>query len=265
MLNVNYIGVFLTLRCNLGCDYCLNRQGDFANRKEIGTYQWLDILKPVKTRPDLPISLQGGEPTLYKGFYDLVAALSYEGKTLDLLTNGEFDVAEFLDRTSPDMFERPAPYASIRFSFHYNTNGPELVRKVKRLARRGYSVGIWGLSHPVMVQRNRMMRDACEMAELDYREKEFLDAGHGTYKYPDAVCGERKGGMVKCYPSEMLFAPDGNVFPCHHFLYAGKQTGAWEQDGPVNCPDYGLCNPCDVKLKTNRLQEGGHCSVRIER
>ncbi len=29
------------------------------------------------------------------------------------------------------------------------------------------------------------------------------------------------------------------------------------------CDVFGHCNPCDVKLKTNRFQEFGHTSVEI--
>jgi hypothetical protein len=102
----------------------------------------------------------------------------------------------------------------------------------------------------------------CEKEEIVYKEKEFLDSAHGTYKYPDAVTG-KKNVEVKCYPSEMLFAPDGKLYRCHHFLYAEKEH-TWHPGGVLACKDFGLCNPCDVKLKTNRLQQDGHCSVRIE-
>ena len=30
------------------------------------------------------------------------------------------------------------------------------------------------------------------------------------------------------------------------------------------CDVYGHCNPCDIKVKTNRFQEFGHTSVQIE-
>lgn len=260
---INYIGVFLTFRCNLGCDYCLNKQGDFAPRQEISAYEWADILAPIETREDLPISLQGGEPTMHEGFYTLLHELYDQGKKIDLLTNGMFDVNEFIALTEPEMFKRDAPYASIRFSYHKNTNGPRLLTTVDKLQKAGYSVGIWGIAHPGMVVRNALMANACKAYGIDYREKEYLDADHGTYKYPDAVTG-LKMKLVTCHPSEMLFAPDGLQYPCHHFLYQGLPSTQIKNLEPVKCGDYGLCNPCDVKLKTNRLQQGGHCSVRIE-
>ncbi|MDD3663490.1 MAG: radical SAM protein, partial [Candidatus Pacebacteria bacterium] len=96
MITANYIGVFLTFRCSLGCSYCINRAGTLAPRKEIGVDEWMRILRPLKTREDLTITLQGGEPTEYPGFYELATRLVESGKKIDLLTNGEFDVNEFM-------------------------------------------------------------------------------------------------------------------------------------------------------------------------
>jgi len=262
---LNYIGVFLTFRCNLGCDYCINHHGEFQSRREITPDEWLDVLKDVQTREDLPITLQGGEPMEYGGIYQLIMGLHLQGHKLDLLTNGCFNVDEFLRHTSPEMFQRKAPYASIRFSFHKKTDEFLLLDVVHKLKRKNYSVGIWGLDHPDMAERNDMMYKVCHDLGIDFRMKSFLDQTHGDYKYPDAITG-RKYISVRCYPSELLFAPDGARHPCHHFLYANGFSVARNRSmGPIVCGDYGCCNPCDVKLKTNRLQEGGHCSVRIER
>lgn len=263
MITANYIGVFLTFRCSLGCSYCINRAGTLAPRKEIGVDEWMRILRPLKTREDLPITLQGGEPTEYPGFYELATRLVESGKKIDLLTNGEFDVNEFMRMTVPQMFQRRAPYASIRFSFHANTDETLLMWKVMKLQSAGYSVGIWGLDHPSMKERNAKVAGYCAEMGLDFRMKEYLDETHGTYKYPDAVTG-KKGIRVMCHPSEMLFAPDGVQHPCHYFLYTDGPVLRTSM-APVCCFMYGCCNPCDVKLKTNRLQEGGHCSVRIEK
>lgn len=262
---LNYIGLFLTFDCDMGCDYCLNRQGDFKPRKRIPYQKWMEITAPLEIRQDLPITLQGGEPTMYKDFYKLVKALHERGNYIDLLTNGDFDERDFLMWTTPETFRRTAPYASIRFSLHKNTDDVKLVARVNILRKAGYSVGVWGITHPDMAKRNRIVRAVCAERGIDYREKEYLDSTHGTYKYPDAVTG-KKNITVMCTPSEMLFAPDGKRFPCHHYLYMGDDRFIMpEHQKAINCGDYGLCNPCDIKLKTNRLQIEGHCSVEIER
>ena len=265
----NYIGVFLTLRCNLNCSYCINRFGEIVEYKELSGAEWVKGLSRIQTRDDLPITLQGGEPTIHPDFYDIVEKLHYNGKHMDLLTNGLFDATEFCNKVDTFFFNRNAKYASIRFSFHDNTSPAGLVMKVYDMKKAGYNVGIWGLDCFDMRERNKWMKDACKWLGIDYREKEFLSKDIGNYKYPNAISGkERK--HVLCKPSEMLISPNGNVFRCHSDLYTGRGSignilGEINlHDGFSACDNFGACNPCDVKIKNDRYQEWGHTSVEIK-
>lgn len=265
---MNYIGVFLTLNCNMNCSYCINKYDKIVYPKPLSAEQWIKGLSKVETRQDLPLTLQGGEPTIHPEFYKIVRGL--ENKHLDLLTNGTFDVEEFAENIPPNAFKRQAKYASIRFSYHSDTDLLGLLYKVNYLKRRGYSVGVWGVSHPDMESNNLNAKVICTAMNIDYREKEFLDEYNGTYKYKDAI-GKFATKKVMCKTSELLIAPDGNIFKCHADLYAGRDPiGNILSDEPLpelkfrECNNYGHCNPCDIKLKTNRFQEGGHCSVEIK-
>ena len=262
--NYNYIAAFLTLCCNLNCDYCINRQGEFKVSEEMSGKDWIKGLLRIQTREDLSITLQGGEPTLHKDFYEIAGKLYDKNKKMDLLTNGLFDVGEFCNKISPSVFEREAKYASIRFSYHANTNMQALMAKVWLLQIRGYSVGIWGLDNI----DNTEIQDFCKWLNIDFRVKEYLDKTHGTYKYPKALNGRLK--KVLCKPSELLINPVGYIFRCHADLYANRNPIGHILADEITFPDYlpcdyfGACNSCDIKLKTNRFQEYGHCSVIIE-
>lgn len=265
----NYIGVFLTMKCSLGCEYCINHFGATKVWKELSGEDWIKGLSRIQIREDLPLSLQGGEPTMHKDFYKIAQGLHKGKKQVDLLTNGFFDVREFYQNITSCVFQRQAKYASIRFSFHQNTNLLGLAMKVQSLRLTGYSVGIWGLKHPEMVERNEEMKDLCKWLGIDYREKEYLDLNHAGYKYPDAIRGGKKN--VLCKPSEMLIAPDGSIYKCHGDLYSGRNPVAHILDEEVNlihdftlCSNYGLCNPCDIKIKNSRFQIWGHTSVEIK-
>lgn len=271
--NYNYIGVFLTLRCNLNCSYCINHFNSLSSTEELSSNTWLEGLSRIQTRQDLPITFQGGEPTIHAGFYPIILGLYKMGKHMDLLTNGTFDLREFCHFISPDLFIRDAKYACIRFSFHQKTNHA-LAYKVWTMQNSGYNVGVWGVDHPGddSKDRNKEMRDICRWLNIDYREKEFLgeSGGHlyGTYKYPDA-CSKKFKRRVWCKPSELLINPAGYIFRCHADLYANRDYIGHILDdeikfpGFMECKNYGYCNPCDVKLKTNRLQESGYCAVEI--
>lgn len=264
---INYIGAFITLKCYLNCSYCLNKYDKLVVSNEMNTEDWIAGLARIETRQDLPITIQGGEPTGYLGFYKLANGLYFHNKKhLDLLTNGMFDLREFCSQISPTIFKRNAKYASIRFSYHSKMSPIALVMKVWELQNRGYEVGIWGLDSNL--HQNKAMTNLCECLNIDFRVKEYLSAKTGTYKYPEAISGVTK--KVWCKGSELLIGPSGHLFRCHADLYSNRNWYGHILDkeikipGFAECNFYGSCNPCDIKLKTNRLQEGGHCSVEIK-
>ena len=229
---------------------------------------WIKGLNRIRTKRDLPITLTGGETTMYPGFYKLVNGINKK-IPVDLLTNGDFEIEEFMSEIGPDRLKRKAKYASIRFSYHPGyTDVQKLFWDVRTMDSKGYSVGIWAVD-----TKESIIDDLQGIAKewgIDFRLKEYLDKHHGSYKYPDALNGKRK--KARCKPSEMLIAPDGRLFRCHHDLYHGVNSYGHLLDEEVSlperflrCDNYGLCNPCDIKIKFNRFQQDGHCSVTIKR
>lgn len=261
----NYISAFLTFNCNFKCHYCINKYNGLYPYKSMGVGDWIDGLNRIKTRKDLPITISGGEPTIHPKFFEIIKWIDWD-IPLDLLTNGSFDRKYFTVHISHNRFKRESPYASIRFSYHPGyTNFVELVYKVYILQKKGYSVGIWAVGDGLV---NRFLKLLARTLGIDFRIKEFLDETHGNYKYPDGLDGFPKKCL--CKPSELLIAPDGRLFRCHHDLYHGVNSYGHILDNEVKlptgflyCDSFGSCNPCDIKLKTNRFQQEGHCSVEI--
>ena len=65
--------------------------------------------------------------------------------------------------------------------------------------------------------------------------------------------------------------PNGGVYRCHSDLYENRIPigNILDRDFRIQdiyrpCYVYGHCNPCDIKVKTNRFQEFGHTSVDIK-
>ncbi len=274
----NYIAAFLTMRCNKKCSYCINRvsgKSPYTKATELPLHSWIKGLSKIETRPDLPITLQGGEPTLYKGFFDLVNALYKDGKTLDLLTNGMFDVNEFIHKTKPEMFRQNAKYAGIRISCHSQDSINKVVSNAWALKASGYRVGIWIINHPLHKTFNEAIIKKCKSLNIDIRIKDFLGylngTLHGVYKYNGI--GLKETRRVLCKTSEILIAPNGYIFACHRDLYKGLRNAfgnitysslRFNQFSYNYCYAFGECNPCDLKLKFDRFQKKGHCSVSIK-
>lgn len=270
----NYIAAFLTLDCTLSCSYCINRfPGAWKTGVMMDGRRWIAALDRLCPGPDLPVTLQGGEPTLHPDFYFIVRGLRKD-LSLDMLTNLEFDIDEFIERIDPARMRRDAPYASIRASYHPETMDlGATVAKVSRLCRAGFSAGLWMLDHPAYGRELAAAREACGQAGIDFRVKEFLGSYngkmYGTYRYPGAFAGGA-GKTVQCRTTELIIGPDGSVYRCHSDLYAGRPPIGSILDAKF-CPDgrfrecrsFGACNPCDIKIKTDRFQRSGHTSVEI--
>jgi radical SAM protein with 4Fe4S-binding SPASM domain len=219
----------------------------------------------------LTITLEGGEPTLHKGFYDIIKNVK---KPVDMLTNLQFDVDDFVKNIDPRFFSfgRKIGYKSIRASYHHQSQ-TELLEKAVKLQDAGFNIGLFSVNMPDKIEKNMEMAERCRKAKIYFYTKDFLGyldgRLYGYYKYPDAVKNEKK--TVYCRIKELLVAPDGTCFRCHRDLYANENNiGNITEENFIikdifrECSNFGDCSPCDVKLKTNRFLEMGNCSVEIK-
>lgn len=278
----NYVAFFLTLTCNLQCPYCINLHGSGsryrqAKRANLTPEEWILAANRLILRDDLPLTLQGGEPTLYKGFYKIVTEVKEEIK-MDILTNMAFDVDEFIKNVPVQRFLREAPYAAIRVSYHPGQNDiNDLIKKTLKMQEAGFRVGLYGVLVPDEGVKKHILeiQETCLKMGIDFRTKEFLGVYngklYGTFKYEGAVGGNQMQ-YCECKPSEIIVDPGGYVYKCHADLYNGRNPISHildenftenEIDKFWDCDFYGDCNPCDVKVKTNRFQIFGHTSVEI--
>lgn len=272
----NYIGVFLTFRCPFNCSYCINRFGETSKltAAEITGKEWIDFFNRLIAR-DIPITLQGGEPGCHPDFLDIVRETA-KTHLVDILTTLSFDLRNFVRHIEPSSLNREAPYAPIRISYHpeqFSLNS--VINKAKFLQNAGFRVGIYGVMHPSQIGEMKHAESVCSDLGIDFRTKPFLGFYNGMlsgqYAYPDA-CALQCPQTRECAPSELLLAPDGTIYPCHHHLYNQINSSGhindkylYIADNYKTCHYYGHCNPCDVKIKNNRFQQFGHVAARIRR
>ncbi len=276
----NYIAAFLTMACPYRCSYCINHFETAGRKvpKPLSGADWVRALSRLSglerdTGP-IPVTLQGGEPSAHPDFYEIINNTP-DRIRLDILTNLSFDVDEMIARVDPQRLRRDAPYASIRVSYHPSqVQVDELLAKTHRLMEAGFSIGVYGVLHPTQAEHILQVQQRALAEGIDFRTKEFLGYHegriYGQYKYPEA-CSLNGRRTVMCRTTELLIGADGGVYRCHHDLYEGTSPTGHILDREFTmsrqfrlCDCFGHCNPCDIKVKTNRLQQFGHTSVEIE-
>ena len=274
----NYIACFLTLKCNFHCQYCINRVGCRRDHGQIllSGKDWVKILNRLEAREDLPITLQGGEPSLHPDFIWIINNINPR-LHIDILTNLSFDINKFIKEINPSRLKRKSPYPSIRVGYHpayLDLN--DLIKKTMKLKQSGFSIGVYGILHPNLFVRKQIL-DAqveCRKLGIDFRTKEFLGTYkgkiYGTYKYPEAIDSRKKKECL-CRTTELIIGPEAGIFKCHYDLYNNNfQVGnLLNEDYRIKdvyraCNNLGACNSCDIKIKTNRFSIYGHTSVEIK-
>ena len=264
--SLNYVGVFLTLECNLSCSYCINdpeQSGQRSilfpikvkrQRNSLTPVEWARALNRIPFREDLPITLQGGEPMLYWKGKGLGLVLSETPHYYDLLTNFALKPDVFAKSLNGQQgkLQRNAPYPSIRISYHaeemnraWQGNGfAELVERCAALSEHGFrvspdkaesDVGIYMVAHPQNHVTDEMK--AVFTGRVPFETKEFLgiEEGelHGHYLYPFSTDLITSGIYphtlnCECRTTELLLDPLGFVWGCHFFLYQ-----SWVEGGPL--------------------------------
>ena len=272
----NYIAVFLIFACNLRCSFCINDFNKMTRgikRKLLSGKEWVKGLNRIISSLDLPVTLQGGEPTLHKDFAYIVNNIKPE-LNIDVLTNLQ-DEKIFIDSINPDRIKRDAPYASVRVSYHpEQAQLDNLVEKVLNLQNSGFSVGIWGVMHPNQKKEIKVAQKICKDKGIDFRTKEFLGEHngklYGKYSYPEAILKKGKKSVL-CKTTELIIGPTGDVYRCTADVYENRESVGHILDSDFQIEDkfrqcewFGHCNPCDIKVKTNRFQQFGHSSVEIK-
>jgi len=112
----------LTERCNFHCEHCdIWRSG---SNQDLLVKDWKKIFQNLKTLVKNPtITISGGEPLLYPGFWKLVGACKYVGINISLNTNGSL-----INDTLAERLIQP-PFAKVEISLY--TLRPEIQNKLR--------------------------------------------------------------------------------------------------------------------------------------
>jgi MoaA/NifB/PqqE/SkfB family radical SAM enzyme len=252
----------LTARCNFACDYCIQKPGmqPGTKRRPWGRYdelsgaQWVDALNAFPVRPEHPLILTGGEPSLHRDFYFIASHL--EGYDLDMTSNLTFDI----ERLAREMAARGKRFKTSFHTYHPKFMAPaEFLARAERLRDSGVveqpTFSLVNLhDHPYFRDdehdRNvAAFRALADQRGLTYQSNEFRGTHLGA---PYDRQGKQR---IECTSAWVNIAPDGDVFNCMYHLTERKHAfgnithiaqcktvpgmGAF-----FGCSDFGFCDPC---------------------
>lgn len=229
-----YVQFFPTLRCNLACGFCFNRE--LAPLPDVEPADFATMLDRLQAAGIGTLDLLGGEPTLHPRLDELVGAIAARGMHTTLSTNGRGDLS-LLERLE-DRFGRD----TLRVGVSVN-GGADAPRPLgEYIARRSPMLKsvcfrTWELPTVAAVHLARpdaeyhlIFRDPLAASDLDecisYPEYRSRLAALRS-RHPQAAGVACDGfvpegaaarlGSVRCPAgtTKLSVLPDGSVYPCY--------------------------------------------------
>jgi len=256
------LATFLTFRCTANCRYCLQQGIDRNAYNEVEPKQWIDWLD-TSTFVGGKLSLIGGEPTIYKGFVDIIDAL-HNKYLITVTTNLNSPLFNDMNK-----FLQWATSVRVRWnvSFHPNTLPVEkFIDTVTRMRIGGAWVDQVAAVHtkevvqhlPALLKANIGFWLQCptwiEDEVLHPTKDELFKFGSGEsmivrYNNYEKFCGNKEESTGLCYTGKFLVNPEGDTFRCHSDLYNNRCSIGNIFIDTVRpnflCKNAGKCNPCD--------------------
>ncbi len=237
----------LTYRCNLQCIHCYITDDD-PYREEMSVESWIQAIRELKELGAIYITLTGGEPTLYPGFWRILEELYRNNFIIRVFTNGttlntdgidklirygvrfvdislhgpELETHEAITRT-PGSFQKTINTINMLKSagIHYNLKANMLkpnYKTVNMLHRCMLALGGMPMLTPILTPDNHGGSGPVEheVGETElcylfdkYYSTDFLDEESNTYR-------DRIQIVMRCAAgfSSLSIAPNGEVLPC---------------------------------------------------
>ncbi len=217
--------VYLTLRCNYNCSFCVLKK---RRTDTISGAKWIKILNAW---PGDAVILAGGEPTLHPDFMEIVNGLKKE--RVLVYSNLSVDQRILLRLRKSEWYT----------SFHpacHRGGSKTAIRAVKNLQ---------GCGHTATAHINEASPD------VEKHVAAFSDAGLKLGVEKDLFksglwTGLKPLGEVVCTYPACYFGPDGKRYICVAKMETGDPTGLVpDARFPVHqdCDIHGQCNACDVR------------------
>jgi organic radical activating enzyme len=232
------VRAYLTLRCNLRCDFCVNNDVDGGRKLReyqlLSPEQWIYIFNTLNR----DIVITGGEPLLYTGLDEVVSGV-----------NPKLDITIYSNMMVPlkgDLTWLQRKGLRMYLSYHPSYGDDTVfVENIRELEQYNVSFTI----HAIDVVGREKLEKKCSERLAGLELPIVIDEDQRTL-FESSSKKFRK--RVKCERSIILVAPDGYRYQCVSRMV--RRVAPFEnlltepfsgEHRVVQCGDYGYCAPCD--------------------
>ncbi len=246
--------IYLTLKCNLKCPYCVNEANPKENKH--GEYELASADQWIKAinRMNKDVAFTGGEPTLHPEFIEIINGIN---KRLNVIVYTNLVWSEEFTNRLVNNLKRPI---KILASYHPSSGKPERILEVlKKLRERRL---FEGTIHSVGTKPQEKF---LEEKIRPYFKKHgfFLTIDKDQFNFfNEERCNMKIRKNVRCSGKSIIIAPDGTRYQCVSKMLRMKDPLENIFQHPLKkgtissiCPDYGFCSPCDMDFKIKEINK----------
>ena len=246
--------IYLTLKCNLHCSYCVNEKVDGADksRESVPPSAWAKAIN----RAGRHVVFTGGEPFLYKNLPDLINAID-PFLAVSIYSNMSFDVTKILSQIKRE--------ASFFVSWHAHQKPDRAIFLANAKAIQANPLFTL-TAHAIEAHENQQMLEV----DLGFFRKNGVPVEIDVDQRDFKGCLQAQAQDALCRKRIYLLAPDGTRYQCVSRLMRAAKPMENILSQPLSedicvamCSDYGKCAPCDglgettmgVLKSTGRMQD----------
>ncbi len=229
LFRVERIYTHLTYNCNLGCDYCYNRDKLNKSKDVLQIADWEKVFDKFEGKKKPIITMTGGEPTLYPAFNEFVSLAYSRGFSLELLTNGT-TLNKIPDETIKKItnFIISLDSLDVTKTQRKNSQNYNILQNILELKEKNNAISV----RSVMTKDNKSeiteLRNYLNKLGIKHVFSYFIPNNLEEIKYvPDFSKEDHLEGadiceLSKCSACYRILAidPYGKVFPCQSLMHS---------------------------------------------
>jgi radical SAM protein with 4Fe4S-binding SPASM domain len=224
-MNKRYVQLFLTLRCNQGCDFCFNRGID--NKDDLSGDGFRRLSSILKNYGFHELDLLGGEPLLHEDIIELLRIASEDFTSVYLSTNGSIiDKLERINELFPRIntgisLNEGTDEKTIRYIFSKRPIIKSVARRVRFVPEMALPFIKEGIPYYLIfrdILSAEELRDS--MPFYEYLQK-FNELKRSFKNVMPVYCeGFISDKYYRCPAgtAKISIMPDGSVYPCYLFF-----------------------------------------------
>ncbi|MDP4108990.1 MAG: radical SAM protein [Bacillota bacterium] len=227
--------IALTNRCNFECIYCFKSSGrGYKCTDELGTEEWIDVIRQAKELDILKCNVTGGEPILHPGFFEIIERLTEADIFPYISTNGSLITRAYASRLSGlgigiMQISLDAPCADIHHKMSRSADTfDKVIDGIRYLREANVIVRVKSVITPLNYKETGRLIDLCASLGVSSITLDKFNPGYGGRGANELILDSQMAEYTgKCIEQKTAQYNDSIL------IYSGLKSLSWKDESDI--------------------------------